>query len=205
MNKCVVYPIFPIVLGTYKVIEDLSELDNVANLEFNNKGNDGSYNASVSKDFKLLDSFPNIKNIICNYFTDFKNKVLKFTDTEFVMTTSWATKTLSKGYSQFHSHKNCYYSGIIYWQDNVGTANLEFENSHGSQFLINPKVNNTYNSDKFVLPYQKNYIAFFPSYLSHRIGVNESNQIRYSIAYNFYPIGILGNGDSSVSVLVKDF
>jgi len=205
MNKCIVYPLFPSVLGTYKVTEDLSELHNVVDCEFNDKGNDGSYLASVSKDFRLLDSFPNIKNIICNYFTDFKNKVLKLTNTEFVMTTSWATKTLPQGYSQFHTHKNCYYSGIVYWENIDKPSNLEFENTHGSQFFIVPEFNNTYNSDKFILQYQSNLIAFFPSYLSHRIGLNDSNSIRHSIAYNFYPVGLLGNGDSSVSVLVKDF
>lgn len=205
MNKCVIYPVFPNVIGTYKVDTDISELQSVKNFEFTPKSNDGSYNTGVTKDFKLLDKFPNIKKIIVDHFIDYKNKVLKYRSTEFVMTTSWATRTLPKGFCQFHMHKNSFISGILYWEEILEPANLEFENTNGSQFFIIPDIGNAYNCQKFVLPYEKNLIAFFPSYMSHRIGVNHSNKVRYSIAYNFYPVGILGNADSSVSVLVKDF
>lgn len=205
INKPVVYPLFPSLLGTYVVNDDIQELDIIKTYRFSVKSNDGSYNSCVSTDFKILDNFPNVKSIIENHFLHFKNKVLKLTNNEFVISSSWATKTEPKGFCQYHTHKNSFYSGIIYWEDLPDAGNLEFENNNGSQFLLDQTEANLHISQKFFVKYQKNLIAFFPSYLSHRIGLNNTIHDRYSVAYNFYPIGVIGNGDSSVSLLVKDF
>jgi len=41
-------------------------------------------------------------------------------------------------------------------------------------------------------------LYLFPSYLQHRIGKNEEDQVRYSLAFNLFPVGVFGKLDSEL-------
>ena len=199
-----IFSLFPSTLATYDVKENLSNLDLVKTVEFNTKNGDGSMYSYVTKDLKLLDTtFPEIKKIIMNYFNEFKNSVLKYTTTDFEITTSWATKTEPQGFCQNHAHRNSFYSGVLYWQDIDNTSNLSFTNPINYGFYIDSPYPNDFNALTYTLEYKKNLLVFFPSYLEHRILTNNSSKIRYSLAFNFFPIGSLGRGDSQINVLLK--
>jgi len=196
--------LFPSTIGTYIIDEDLSILDQIKTVEFNNKYNDGSMYSYVTKELRLLDVlFPEIKNIILRYFSDFKNTILGYTETDFVMTTSWATKTEPNGFCQNHAHRNSHYSGVLYWQDTENVSNLSFTTPINYGFYVNSSKPNIHNALTYTLEYKKNLIVFFPSYLEHRILTNTSSKIRYSLAFNFFPIGELGNGDSRINMQLK--
>ena len=57
---------------------------------------------------------------IFDCFNIFKNGVLRFDDTEFVMTTSWLTYTSPGLGSIFHNHNNSMWSGVFYFGNEEG-------------------------------------------------------------------------------------
>ena len=111
------------------------------------------------------------------------------------------TKTLTGGYCQFHSHKKCYYSGVLYF-DSYETGDLVFKKSSLSNSIkINePEEWNIYNYDNFFIKPQKNLIVFFPSYLEHKINLYSNFEDRFSLAFNLFPYGKMGSGDSTVNI-----
>lgn len=157
----------------------------------------------ASADFHILDTYLDLKEEIKKCFNFFKNTILKYESTEFQITTSWMTKVRPGCMSHFHNHKNCMYSGVLYFDTFDHCAPIEFTNTNLYQdcFLLNqPSEKNIYNNDVWSIIPEKNNIIFFPSYLMHRVGIHECDSSRYSLAFNFIPDGIFGSADSTLRV-----
>ena len=157
--------------------------------------------SEVSEDFNVLEKYPDLKKEIVNKFLEFKNNVLRLESTDFKMTTSWVTKTPPNSYSQRHSHKNSYYSGILYLTDHSDQSPIMFfnPNENFNSILTNSPVEyNVLNSTTWTVHPEKNKVLFFPTYLDHMIMKNLSSDSRYSIAFNFFPTGEIGNNDSYI-------
>lgn len=155
----------------------------------------------VSSNFYILNEYQNLKEEVETSFNYFKNNILKYESTEFKLTTSWITKVRPDGQSQYHNHRNCMYSGVLYFDNMENCAPIEFNNSNLIQdsFLLNsPSEFNIYNNDRFCIYPSKNTIIFFPSYLMHRVGYHGADQSRYSLAFNFMPNKVYGSADSSI-------
>jgi uncharacterized protein (TIGR02466 family) len=200
-----VHPLFFSPVYQVTVPNGLLALDAVKEYEYSPTYSEGSHNSHMTKNTSILNDFPKEKEIILNYFYEIKNKYLRHESTKFVMTTSWATKVEKNSVCQYHTHSNNFFSGVLYfdeyWPD---SAPLEFENPLlGNQsFMFSATEYNSHNARdcKFQLP--KNTIVFFPSYLRHRIGYHASDKPRYSIAFNFHPVGEYGIGDSKINTSV---
>lgn len=198
-----VFPLFPSPLGIAEVLEDCSDFKKIiTDYKFKPTIGCGSQGCFITERLNILEDFPREKNIIIQYFNFYKNDFLKYNSQEFQMTTSWATKTSPKGFSRFHNHMNCVYSGIFYF-DEVDSGDLEFE-SYGiypQQILLQtPSEWEIFNSRSWTVVPRKNMIVFFPSYLYHRVTENKSSKFRHSIAFNFFPKGLLGDVDSSMQI-----
>jgi uncharacterized protein (TIGR02466 family) len=199
-----VFPLFPNIVSANVLDTNLSDLANsLENIEYNTVGKYDCNLSYASTDMCLLDKHHIIKELILENFNQFKNDILRLTNTEFKITTSWATKTLPNGYSHAHTHKNSCYSAVMYFDCCESGGNLLFEN-YGikpDSFMLNdPSEWNFYNIENFEIAPEKNLIVYFPSYLRHRITQYTGNKPRYSVAVNFYPTGTFGYGDSMVSV-----
>lgn len=200
-----VLPLFSSPVGIIDITNDLSELNRIiSDYDFVRTNQVGSKDTYVTTTLKILDNFPYTEDVLIGYFNSYKNNVLRLEDTNFRLTTSWGTKTDPKGFSQFHKHKNCVYSGILYFED-VEDGKLEFcFDNLPEQILLNkPSEWNVYNSKSWFITPRKNMIVFFPSYLSHRVTVNESSKPRYSLAFNMFPEGFIGTGDSSIDIKIQ--
>jgi uncharacterized protein (TIGR02466 family) len=159
----------------------------------------------ASKNLHLLETLPDIKKIILDYFYSFKNTVLKLDTTNFEITTSWMTKTEPNGFCQYHRHRNSYYSGVLYSSktNSTDSGNLMFTDDGIKQdsMLINtPSEWNILNSNRIVIEPDANLMIFFPSALRHRISRYTGTENRYSLAFNLFPVGNLGKGDSSIKL-----
>lgn len=204
MYDFTVFPLFPSTLGVNRITEDLSNLSSIKQLEFYNTEVPGSEQAYRSPDNDLFKNYQKESDIILKYFNAFKNDVLKLQTTNFKISTSWATKCLKNSSSQYHTHKNCAFSGVLYLDAVSKGGELEFDNFglHPGSFLLNePTEWNMYNFERFLIQPDKNLVVFFPSYLRHRINRHLQEEPRYSIAFNFVPVGNIGSGDSSVTLL----
>lgn len=206
MNKTIsdftVFPLFPSTLGISHIKEDISNLEKIKDLEFSNTSASGS-TSYVTNTYQLFSNFEKEKTIIQSYFNRFKDNILRAENTEFEMTTSWATKCEKGSYCQYHSHKNSFYSGVLYIDDVETGGALEFVDTgvRPTNIMINRSSDiNIFNSETFFIQPEKNLLLFFPSYLMHKINVHVEEMPRYSIAFNFMPVGKYGVSDSSVDV-----
>tara|TARA_B110000503_G_C7167937_1_gene422796 strand:+ start:1723 stop:2355 length:633 start_codon:yes stop_codon:yes gene_type:complete len=204
-----ILPIFPSVISANKVSEDLSVLwKTVDSLEFFSSNVDDTYLLYTSSNMKILDSVQDIKEILLNYFYEFKDTVLNLSTTDFDITTSWITKTEPGGFCQYHCHRNSYYSGVLYQDktNSLGSGELLFTDVgiKNETILINdPTEWNLLNSRRIIIEPEENLLVFFPSTLRHRISKYTGTDTRYSLAFNLFPIGKLGSGDSTLNMRIE--
>ena len=197
-----VLPLFSSPVGILILEEDFSSMANsIPRLNFIESG---SYNFSYSDRRKILDDFPEVKEIMMSYFNLYKDEVLNLGPTDFAITTSWITQTGKGGYSHEHRHSNSLYSCVFYFDDGDG-GQLEFSgNPSTSIFELNYGSNdNMYNTDSIEVKPRKNMLVIFPSNLEHRVLENTSDMYRYSLAFNLFPVGSLSDFDSGISLSVS--
>jgi uncharacterized protein (TIGR02466 family) len=206
MSDINIFPVFPhtIALSTLNESEvDGNALDYVQDLEYVETAFDESHSTSrSSSNFDVLDHLPLLKKGILDRFYVLKNQYLFHTRNDFVITTSWSTRSEKGGYSKFHNHRNCYYSGVYYFDGDENTGKIRFNNPFRSAIWVESTRLNELNMSQFGVSPQKNMVVFFPSYMEHAIQEHKSDTIRYSIAFNLMPVGRLGAEDSAAVIEV---
>jgi hypothetical protein len=81
--------------------------------------------ASEIKNILKNKTFYFLKKLIMIEFNKFKKEYLKY-ENNFKITTSWATKTLPNQTSNYHNHKNCMFSGVLYIQTDENSGAINF-------------------------------------------------------------------------------
>jgi uncharacterized protein (TIGR02466 family) len=199
-----IFPLFPSTVVGIAVNEDLSGLNLVQNYDYIPLNSDESAAAYKTQDNQVLKRFPKEQAIILDYFNRFKSDVLKLSNS-FAISSSWATRIDSNGYSQYHDHRNSAYSAVLYLDDVSQGGEIQFQSPNPSTvFLLNPEEWNTFNYEVYHITPAKNLLLFFPSYLQHRINRYLGKDPRYSIAMNFVPVGQFGRGDSTVNYQLSE-
>ena len=156
--------------------------------------------------FRILEDYPKLERKIMMKFYKYLNE-LGISD-QFQLTTSWLTN-VGKGDSiTGHSHKNCEFSGILYFDKQENYENqppLTFENPLRRMTMYqtsNMAVINGYQSDWSRSP-EEGLILFWPAYISHSCETKTerwSDKNRRSLAFNFTPTGFYGTADSTMDV-----
>ena len=208
------YSLFPKLVYT-NILEDITDqqlyeiknyLDNIQYHKIDNSNKNTYTSASKSnfifKDEKLF----SLKERIMTEFNFFKNNILKYENNDFIFTTSWIAKSEKNETSEYHNHNNCMYSGIFYVNTDENCGQLCFENFADKRFNLIPTEYNIYNCLNFNFKPKNKMIIFFPSELFHKILKNNSDIIRYSIAFNMIPVGNIGNinSDSFLKIDTKN-
>ena len=155
----------------------------------------------VNQEFDILNKpqFKLLGDTILKSFKKFAREQLKISN-DFKISSSWLTKTEPNHESHFHRHYNCYYSGVLYIDTDEG-GEIVFDNMADERFLLNKIEDNNYNTRSFIFETKNKMIIFFPSDIHHKIAENKTNKDRYSVAFNFYPIGNIGVRDSGVKII----
>lgn len=119
----------------------------------------------------------------------------------FRMTNSWAVKHKMGDWGQSHIHTNSVFSGVYYMDTNEQTGNISFHRgikNHVLPLTCRPgkyTKRNEFNTDVHNVDSITNRLVLFPSDLHHSVGKNQSEWDRYSIAFNFFPIGHWGENE----------
>ena len=192
--------LFPSPVFSTIIEEDTSEMD-ISSFNLDDRG---SFNLVLNDnsevDWRVLKKYPHVEQIILNKFKEVCDNVLHYTQ-DFIITTSWITEMKKGGDIEWHSHKNSFYSGIYYFEDQYpeGCGNLTIQSpiEQFRDFNLMPTQFNEYNSNDWTFVPEPRQLIFFQSYLSHVIKENKSNKVRHSVAFNIVPIGEYGNGDST--------
>ncbi len=204
MTDLNIFPLFPhtVALCTLKDSEvDSGALDYVKGLEYVDTSFEQAHSKATSSSvFDVLDHLPTLKSSILNRFNQLKDKYLFHTKNDFVFTTSWSTRTRKGDYSKFHNHRNCFYSGVYYFDGDEHTGKIRFNNPFRKSLWVESTKFNELNMDQFGVRPHRNLLIFFPSYMDHAIQEHQSDKVRYSIAFNLMPVGQLGMEDSAAYI-----
>jgi len=195
---------FTIPLVQMHVDEDTSELKSCklyrkSNLQVENENiNDIQDNTY----WRVLEEFPTTKSVLNAYVNKILNETIGY-DAKFAITTSWITLTTKNTKSQSHNHKNSFWSGVYYFDDDYGknAGRLEFCNPipQLSSFLpgIREGEINSVTANEIYLKPRSKMLILFPSYVYHEVALHREDTNRHSLAFNIVPTGPYGSGDSS--------
>ena len=198
-NEATVVPLFGIPVFNTKIGEATKEecefVKSVSYERMNVK------NGWYSDDKYILDKpeLANIKSRIMAGLELFTRKVLHVRQgIDFYMTNSWSVKHDKGDWGQSHIHTNCLLSGVYYMQTDEKSGMIRFRKETNWTNLFPLSVDlefddfNTFNSRAWSFQPENGMLFFFPSHLLHSIDDNESENQRYSLAFNFYARGKLG-------------
>ena len=159
--------------------------------------------AYSSKNTRVLEKYPNTKKILLNKFIEIARNTLNY-NCDFLISTSWITKVKPGGFSHRHSHRNSFYSGVYYFENeyslNSGSIRFTSPVNNLSDYDIDSSNRGKFSvlsSKNWRIPPEKKKLLLFPSYLEHTVLKNNEKIDRHSIAFNIVPIGKYGNGDST--------
>ena len=194
--------LFPEVLFSENLNLNETELLNIYKqqnfVKYKGVGNTNSF-TEISENYNVLDEVPNIKNIILKSMNDFASNFLKYKN-EFKITTSWFTKTEKNQFSIMHNHANSMFSAVYYFDNNLNSE-IRFEKKSLSMFELTPHEYNDYNSGTTIMSIENGTLIIFPSYLPHQVMQHKDDSIRKSLAINFLPVGVIGGGNGSASIV----
>ena len=181
---------FKSVVNTYEIVRSGVKTD-TSNISLSTK----------TKELFKNPAFTELVKEINNEFTMFQNEYMKYTNNNFEITTSWATITKPKQESNFHNHFNSMYSGIFYINTPKNSGNIMFEDFRDKRYNLEPNEHNDYNSGTTTMSIENGTLIIFPSYLPHQVMQHKDDSVRKSLAVNFLPMGLIGNGNGSASII----
>tara|TARA_B100000614_G_scaffold17926_1_gene14705 strand:- start:1560 stop:2150 length:591 start_codon:yes stop_codon:yes gene_type:complete len=148
-----------------------------------------------SHELHTLDEYNFISKPILEQVKTIFDSIYEYKDVEPYFTQMWGT---SCGYGQkihSHTHPNSFMSGVFYPQ--ASQAPIRF---HTTPRTIVPavKFSNICNSTSHVLNPMENTMLLFPSTLQHETATNFQDDPRYSVSFNIFLKGKIGNEPLSI-------
>lgn len=167
-----------------KFIQDLKMVKNQSNL--------------ISEDLYIFEQpeLASIKDAVQEALDIYASEVMGVTQKLFV-TQSWSLINSPNVGMHGHSHSNSLISGSLYYTDLPNpVARMVFEKHRSYQQLeLIPQTEkrNIFNTPANIVEPKKNELILFSSGLQHLVEPNKTTEPRYSIAFNCFIKGKLGN------------
>jgi len=191
-------PLYRAVLGPV----DIKTKNYIETLKFERMPSDnGDYTSdkTVLEDSNLKD----LKSKIQEHVDFFLYEVLDCKQTQkFEIQNSWINKHQQHDFAGSHNHTNSLVSGVYYIsvEDQSGAIQFEKNKSYFNLWpdLIDIEFNNDlektniFNAQAWAITPTNGDIVLFPSHLHHSVYENHSERLRYSLAFNVFPRGVLG-------------
>jgi len=99
---------------------------------------------------------------------------------------AWININKKGDYNAPHIHANTIFSGCVYIQYPKDSGKICFVNNHQAHYLASyTNANTTLNSVEYSHSLTEKEVIIFPSYLSHYVEANQSNEDRISIAFDY--------------------
>ena len=113
----------------------------------------------------------------------------------------WVNKNYFTNYQHRHNHPNSMFSGVIYLSesDNIGATRFYFENIYNVYKFI---LGGTSKPDDLTFDFvpEKGSMIMFPSNIQHSVLPNKSQNTRYTISFNSFFKGKIGNNSFSLII-----
>ena len=203
-----VIPIFPLALCVDNV--SLPDISFIKEIDYEQLANGKGYQ-SISRQILNTPEFSSLKSII-------QNTVEKYIYTEINIsrkiniriTNSWVVKMEAGDWGMSHYHDHSLFSGVLYLNVDESSSSIRFNKPQNINQMGNPPIItvpfdddakwNIFNSTGWTFQPKTGDIIIFPSHLQHEVTENKSNQTRYSLAFNTFVSGTLGEQDGELTL-----
>lgn len=152
----------------------------------------------------VLDEEPllDIKSEIQNHLNFYLERVMSpIGDVKLNITQSWVNKTVSGASQVPHVHRNSIVSGVFYIND-APFSPIGFERNDTHSFMYD--MNQTdFNSEVHTQHCEKFSLLLFPSNIRHFVYPNNTPHSRYSVAFNSFYSGVVGNKEDNTYLEFK--
>mgnify|MGYP003135081672 FL=1 len=159
----------------------------------------GKAKSMTGPNFKIDQDLPQLKEAVDKEMAAFMRDVL-YCDVKIRMINSWATRTAPQGYAAVHHHSNSWLTAVYYPRGNPAFKIRLFSPNRPLWNPLTYKKWTIHNSLNWTLAAEDNMLIICDSLLDHEVLLNESNLVRYSIAFTFLPEGTIGKGDGQVTL-----
>ena len=165
-------------------------------------GVDSSNYGERSKNSYILDSpeCTDLKNYILSLVKEYGD-ILGYNYSSYKTSQSWLSFKHPGQLHSSHTHPNSLISGVFYFGNiTSSTPSIKFLKSSGgfNQSILMPQLSENpkypqYSSPEFYMNALPGRLLLFPSYLTHAVPINNSNDVRCSLAFNIVPTEGLGD------------
>jgi uncharacterized protein (TIGR02466 family) len=196
MNDSKIYKLFPEPIFKYKLknFKDLNEELSKYIYELKNEDKEGLKKSNKggwhSKNFNLgfNDTVQNkfaleIQKYIVNVF---QNLGWKTKNVPIRIKEMWAIINKSENFNVIHTHPNCYLSAAYYVKAPKNCGKFEVECPNNAKRNSYPEIEkkNELNLGVISIDIDEGDLLLFPSYLPHKVGINQSGEDRMVISFN---------------------
>lgn len=196
MNDSTIYKLFPEPIFKYKLknFKDLNEELSKYIYELKNEDKEGLKKSNKggwhSKNFNLgfNDTVQNkfaleIQKYIVNVF---QNLGWKTKNVPIRIKEMWAIINKSENFNVIHTHPNCYLSAAYYVKAPKNCGKFEVECPNNAKRNSYPEIEkkNELNLGVISIDIDEGDLLLFPSYLPHKVGINQSGEDRMVISFN---------------------
>lgn len=167
-------------------------------------------NGSYTENKRILDQpfLADLKERIQSHIDYFLHNVLDCDDKlTFQIQNSWVNQHRKDDFAGSHRHSNSIVSGVYYPEVNDQSGAIVFQKDKSYYNLWTDTIEigfnyqkhndqgrlNVFNADAWGIYPQTGDLVLFPSLLYHSVTENQSNNIRYSLAFNVFPKGEFGD------------
>lgn len=175
----------------------LPEKECLINLPERNTSSNGSNFITVDRHILDISEFADLKKTLTQCLNVYTKDILKISN-KFEITNSWATRNPTGTFHSSHMHGNSIFSGIYYVDVESGDLELTFEPVYSKNFKFeyNIKEYNMFNSTCWNLKASPGLVVIFPSYITHRVNINQHVADRRMIGFNSFVCGQLGSDEN---------
>lgn len=172
----------PIVIAKYEKVD--SVMDCIKKMPpgvLNEKGNHLSATLNILDDPGLS----HLKEFILECLKEYAKKILD-TSAELYITQSWINRSPKGVGHHEHAHSNSIVSGVLHITKGEKLPPIRFSKDSFDSLQLPVNKNNIFNSPYSMFNFEAGNLVLFPSSLRHAVPVNESDHVRYSIAFNTF-------------------
>jgi len=191
-----IHSLFPEPLGAYELNRNITSTELKAlKDEFwvQNIGNSVGTNKAVLDKKNLV----SLREFVENSLKDYASKVYDFKDgdAELYLTQSWVNRTSPNGHHHKHSHPNSIVSGTFYFSGN-DTDQIEFfhpvRGESGQSWYFPATEFHEHNCHSWLMPATVGTLYLWNSTISHSVPELKAKNDRYSLSFNTFVRGTIG-------------
>ena len=132
-----------------------------------------------SEDIEIQNISVEIHNGLTNIVDELSNEI----GVNLSIGKKWININRKNNYNISHHHGNSGFSGVIYITTSPNCGNIVFQNPAQTGFSTIPPNVLGY-EDRIIIPAETGRMVIFPSYLSHYVEMNNTDEPRISVAFN---------------------